>query len=355
MGRKKKPTVAGEAAASVNLDSKTVVIEPVNGTENQLANVAAVIGNPPFDAHAGETVAEPGNDPTKPTFGLAGDDGEHIIISTAAPGGSPGVPNRAVEQACLKAYDNGDRTTLDDVISEVKATAPVTRCKTCGARLINVVTGALCPNGHAGLFPHVSTADNAAAVQECRMASFPQAVQLMSILAEPDKAWVNSTLYRIKGRDGVWRRVKKSAQTLDQQKLPASALLAYDVTQDVVIWLSRFNPAEHEFNDCFQNLVNNANLTAIRAGHFTIEPAIPNLAHDGHGNIVYGSEPAAPGLTRAAAVVERLNSADFRDELLRLRDIVCPEDAASIDRVLGVQPDDAGDPDGYPDKAGVAL
>jgi len=96
------------------------------------------------------------------------------------------------------------------------AAASAATCPECGAGLVNIVTGAVCPNGHAGLHPHVSAEDNRRAKWSLRVAALPAAATLgeLRATAVKDTGFVDSCIYVVMGEPGVFRRVRRFKSSL---------------------------------------------------------------------------------------------------------------------------------------------
>ena len=48
----------------------------------------------------------------------------------------------------------------DEAKDETAEKEPITACPGCGARLVNIMAGALCPKGCGGVYPKVTSEQN---------------------------------------------------------------------------------------------------------------------------------------------------------------------------------------------------
>jgi len=130
-------------------------------------------------------------------------------------------------------------------------TEKTAKCEKCGALLINVVSGALCPKGCGKLYPLLTNEQNRVAVRRMRLLKFPLAkacnhVRAACIIRTAGQVgtviyWLTEAGLRV---PGIWRRIKRASQSLNKHR--DGATVAYDVDQDRVVELIPFTAAEQE-------------------------------------------------------------------------------------------------------------
>lgn len=124
---------------------------------------------------------------------------------------------------------------------------PVVVCPKCGARLVNIVSGALCPMGCGGLFPKVPDEEQAKAIKAARVSSLPKAIELTQIKAAGSvEPWVSTVLYRVDGQAGIWRRVARETTSITKPLDVEGDVLAHQEVDEAVIRIRRFASAEEE-------------------------------------------------------------------------------------------------------------
>jgi len=100
-------------------------------------------------------------------------------------------------------------------------------CPECGAGLVNLVSGALCPNGcHGVLQPKLSAEANRANVRAYQIAQLPRAVHMVG-WRDKKGGFADCRMYVLVGGDAgrlVYRRVPRMSQSLN--KCPEDHLLA---------------------------------------------------------------------------------------------------------------------------------
>lgn len=131
------------------------------------------------------------------------------------------------------------------LFKENDVSEPVVKCPECGALLVNVVSGAVCPKGCGNIYPKLSAEAQSQAMRFYRSESLPAALDVPCISAgKRDKAaglseWCDRRIFVVPGKEGFFRRVPRKKSTLDQKRLPPGVLLARcTVKEEIrVLWL----------------------------------------------------------------------------------------------------------------------
>ena len=118
-------------------------------------------------------------------------------------------------------------------------------CPTCGKHLINIVTGAICLDGHSKIFPKVDIVTN---LRGCGMAIPNASVFPLKQSPKAEEA-VNADLYTIEGEVGLFLRVKKE----DNEKRAATG--AEDDDTLALRYFKRAVAAEEAFENAGLRLV----------------------------------------------------------------------------------------------------
>lgn len=96
----------------------------------------------------------------------------------------------------------------------------VTKCPKCGAGLVNIVSGSVCPEGCGGVHPRVSSKAATEANRASRMKTMPQATEIsgVRISGTGGNPWTSPAVWAVLKAPGLWRRVRRDSQSLDQPK-----------------------------------------------------------------------------------------------------------------------------------------
>jgi hypothetical protein len=87
-------------------------------------------------------------------------------------------------------------------------TAPITHCPECNEPLVNVCHGspyAVCPNGHARLYPRLKVDGVKRAAHKAKLAQFSRAERIEGVKATDALPYNTHALWTIPGEAGIWR------------------------------------------------------------------------------------------------------------------------------------------------------
>lgn len=90
------------------------------------------------------------------------------------------------------------------------------KCKECGAPLVNIITGSVCPRGCGGVHPKVPTEENRAANLLLRAEELPECRAFGGLRATSSRAvgFADLLVYVVFGKVGVFRRVARKSAAL---------------------------------------------------------------------------------------------------------------------------------------------
>jgi len=104
----------------------------------------------------------------------------------------------------------------------------VTVCPKCGAGLINIVSGALCPYGcTGGPYPLLAAEQSRQNARAYKIAQLPNAAVLPGLRARKGE-FADCRLFTVEGNNFVFRRVRRESQSLDKRLRERNVLANLD-------------------------------------------------------------------------------------------------------------------------------